>query len=396
MRVLAALEDFVAALEHHTKGKTEYGKNMQFAVSRTSVDALLPRELFAYPIFPFDESGNAVPPDGSEQRPMVLAINGAHPESVQVSSLLSSILSTLHRQSMLEAVRTRRKEFGPGFVALTDESDRSAGEEAERLIRASRSAGHVGPIVERLLNFGWDLSFGYRRAVRQDVHESRAAMRFFGTAYNELQSVRDAIDKVSYQMVGGGWRLEGGDEEVRTFLESHLRSMNVSQIIAQFTRDTQLLGTGCAVFTSAPNVRMRLIKPTELLIEGWTRGSDYGTAIEERSGHSWPLSEVMIQRGVAQEDSPYGLSVLEPAMPSIDTILRMRRTAAELQEMKEKIASGAATGPTLEEMQSSIDTAEETKAAAENSLERLFRFPDTQLELYRSDLYLPGQERWVP
>lgn len=394
MRILAALEDFVAEIDHRAKAKAKYGKSMQFVVAKTSVDALLPRELFAYPIFPFDESGNVVHPDGSEQRPLFLSINRDHPGSVQVSSLLSSILSTLHRQSMLEAVRTGRREFGPGFVALTDESDRSAGEEAERLIRASRSAGHVGPIVERMLNFGWDLSFDYRQAVRKDLHESRAAMRFFGAAYNELRSVRDAIDKVSYNMVGGGWRLAGGGEEVRTFLESHLRSMNLSQVIAQFTRDTQLLGTGCAVFTSAPNVRMKLVKPTELIIRDWIQGSDDGVVLEERSGNSWPLSEVMLQRGVAQEGSPYGLSVLEPAMPSIDTILRMKRISTELEEMREKIATGAATGPPLEDVRSRIDTAEETRAAAESNLERLFRFPETELELDRSGLYLPGQERW--
>lgn len=396
MRILAELDDFVAELDRRTRVKAGCDKNMRFAVAKTSVDALLPRDLFAYAVFLFDESGNAVFPDGSEQRPMFFAINRDQPGSVQVNSFLSSVLSTLHRQSMLEAVKTGRREFGPGFVALTDESDKSAREETERLVKASRSTGHIGPIVERLLNFGWNLSFEYRWAVREGVNEVRTAMRFFGRAYNELESVRDAIDKVAYTMVSGGWRLKGGSEEVRTFLQSRLRGMNLSQVIAQFTRDAQLLGTGCAVFTSAPNVRMRLLKPTEVLIRDWTPGSDNGTVLEERSGHSWALSEAMLQRGVEQEGSPYGLSVLEPAMQSVDTIFRMERASAELQEMKEKIASGAATGPTPMEVQSRIDVAEEGKAAAESNLERLFWFPETRLELDRSGLYLPGQERWVP
>lgn len=396
MRILTKLEDFVAELDHRTKAKAVRNKNMRFAVAKTSVDALLPRDLFAYAVFQFDGSGNAVFPDGSEQRPMFFAINRDQPGNVQVNSFLSSVLSTLHRQSILEAVKTGRREFGPGFVALADESDKSAREETERLIKASRSTGHVGPIVERLLNFGWDLSVEYRQAIRKDLGEVRAAMRFFGAAYNELESVRDAIDKAAYAMVGGGWRLEGGSEEIRTFLQSRLRGMNVSQVIAQFTRDAQLLGTGCAVFTSAPNVRMRLIKPTEILIRDWGPGSDNGTVHEERSGHSWPLSEVMLQRGVQQEGSPYGLSVLEPAMQFIDTMFRMERASAELQEIKEKIASGATTGPTLIQIQPRIDAAEEAKAAAESNLERLFWFPDSRLELDRLGLYLPGQERWVP
>ncbi len=104
----------------------------------------------------------------------------------------------------------------------------------------------------------------------------------------------------------------------------------------------------------------------------------------------------MLDRGVVQEGSPYGLSVLEPAMPALYTILHMKHTSAELCEMKKKIEEGNAKKPTAEEVQFRIDVAEEARFAAEEKLRLMFRFPEEALPLDRSGLYLPGQERWTP
>lgn len=395
--VLTSLEDFMKELDRRASTSPRQSKDMHFAVARTSVDALLPQDLFAYAVYHFDEAGQAVPPDGSEQRPILFAINGDQPGGVQVNAFLSSVLSTLHRQSVLESVRTDRTELAPGFSTRVGELDESARAESERLIRASHVAGHVGPIVERLTNFGWNLKFKFRVTLREGLDDVRAAMRFFGAAYNEFEAVRDVIDKFAYTVAGAGWHVVGGvSEEVRTFLESRLRSMNMAQMLAQLTRDAQLLGTGCMVFTTSSDVAARLIKPTRMKVEGWSPSSSDGRVIDEATGRSWELSEALLDRGVNQENSPYGLSILEPAMPSIYAIQSMERVVAQLQEMKRKVEKSNVRKPSAKDIQARIEVAEEGRVAAERSLKRLFWFRNAPLRLDRSELYLPGQELWTP
>lgn len=390
---LVDLELFIEELSRYTYG---HNGTLHFAAARVALDPLFPIDLFAYIVCTFDQQGGIVYPDGSEQRPIFFAVNRQRSGAEQVTTFLSLVLSALSRQPMLSSAMSGESKLDSGFSMRIDEIDRAMRDEAERLLRASQAAGSIEPITQRLESFGLDIKFEYRQAVRSNLSEIRAVMRFAREAYNELDIVRDAVDKMAAMVVSTGPRLVGtGSEAIRVFGERRLTGMGVPNLIAQWFRDAELFGTSGLVFDYKVDVAGRLIRPDKMRVEG------HGLAqrvFDELLSESWPLFEsseppdatIVLQRGVEQDGSPYGLSILEPSLATIHKLLTSERVTKDI------ITLTATHNRPDREAGRILLVADEARRSAEAALERLFWFPNTQLNVKQTELYFPGWELWNP
>lgn len=391
--ILSVLEAFVLELNQHEYGS---GETVHIAATRVAIDPILPLDLFAYGVCRFDEQNDLMVPDGSEEHPMLFAVNRRRAGVEQVQSFLSLVLSALYRLPKIRALMAGTGKLGPGLQKQIAAAHESAREESDRLLRAAQSAGNMQPITNRLRHFGQKLRFEHQQAVRPNLQEVRAAMRFCRDAYNELEAVRNAIDNVTSLLIGAGPRLVGGGSElVRTFAERRLTGMGITQMTTQSFRDMELFGTSCIVIGHDVDVSVRLIRPDKIRIE--RRGpTEY--VIDESTNESWPTSgtspstrgNVVVMRGIEQDHSPYGLSVLDPILPTVYAILTAKHATDNLIRL-----TTAHDRPDADAARSML-AADEARKAAEAELERLLRFPTMELDVERGETYFPGWDLWKP
>lgn len=348
---------------------------------------LLNSELYCFHVFEFGDNSEPIHTSGSMEHPFTYGIRETLGDSAQAHAAFTMTLELLHR---LYGPTSEHTEIQAATQVITPSEDSvlSANAEADRIYRRISVFNDTAELAILLAEFNVNVHLLIGENVRSDGSDWRKSASFLLWAYNNRPGVRNIIDRITYGTIGGGFSLSSPHEAARRFLERQLAGMQITRITAQSIRDAHLFGTSCIIFSASSGLSIRLIRPTALDISGtgnMIRISDLD------SGETWPLESdhVALIPGISQRSSHFGLSVLEPALTTLVTIYRLSSIISEIINKSED-----AHYTFVQRSEGLLKLADSHIQAAERRLGTLFSFPIESLPLDRTDLYLPGWERF--
>ena len=376
---LGMMSDTLASLFHSTR------KDVWVKFVPTEVFPLLNRELHCYHVLEFAESGVPIYANNSPEHPFVYGIRETLDDVTQARTALAMVLELLHR---LYDSNTANTELQSTVEAISPREDPvlSSSTDAERIFRRLSVFNDTSELDALLARMSVNVHLQIGVNIRSVGSDWRNAATFFSRAYNERARVRDIIDRITYGVIGGGFRLSVPSEMARRFLERRLAGMLITRITAQSIRDSHLFGTSCFVIDSNSDLSIRLIRPSSLDIR--CEGGNVCIA-DIVTGEKWQLENqnVAVMTGISQHSSYFGLSVLEPALATLVTIFRLSSIINEIVDRADITDYSFVHQSAL-----TLRLADSHIQMAERRLETLFSFPLDSLPLDRTDLYLPGWE----
>ena len=172
---------------------------------------------------------------------------------------------------------------------------------------------------------GWDLVMSYQGdplPTREDVVSRHGVLK---DAYNSIDEVRLLVDRfVSFFGRQDRFRVAGASDPHRAYLQGSSGVMHTSEYLSHLTRDAEVLGNGFATFHTTPSPAMSLQDPSS--VEVTAEASFW--KIESSSSRVPIVDHTLHLRGIAQMNSEYGISMLEPLVASYE-ILRTTLRARE-------------------------------------------------------------------
>jgi hypothetical protein len=314
------------------------------------------------------------------------AIVANHAVEVQRESALLFLYQLVSRQEAIARMRSARDPEIHTIDTVTMEADQEAKQEFQDRIstgwqNAARSIAH------RALACGQTLSVRYEvdpLPTRLDVVRRMPALR---SAYNDIPIARDAVDKKVSLVGGHDPRISGGSltQGEMNQLQRHVASLGIRQWVSQTLRDADVCGNGYLAGGAASLPALYNLRPEEVEIIG---PGDFRVlrdgASERVQGH---VSHLV---GIAQFESPYGISMLEPVLAEY----RTRRIFLDVSQFADTVIaerppeSGEATWA-----RRALELASRSLAASDERLDRLLWYPREWLPDAREGLYFPGQER---
>ena len=374
---IADLLQTVNDAEPHIKGLDEQAVcicNVRFAPGT-------PYELYGFHINEFDVDDEFLDPrrEGGEVR-FAVVVN--HTTEVQVEVVLGFLFELVERGRVVEAAQRR------GDVTQIDleaqEGDKRAGEELlDRMRFGWREAAKR--VAQLAAEEGLRLRLRYQRDVFHEREELVNRMPALRNVYNELDSVRRAVDN-TVSMVGGSYphlRFPGAPAQARELVQAHLAIFGLRQFQNQSMRDAEVCGNGYMSFAAGAEVAPRCLRPEDVLV------TESGGFAELGPDGPLPLEGVLHLRGLEQIDSPYGMSVLEPHVFAL-TEARIARESRRLAELA--LARRDLPEEILLEAPQKIEQADRWEAAIEERLTRILGFTRDSLPQAKSELYFPGQK----
>ncbi len=201
--------------------------------------------------------------------------------------------------------------------------------------------------------------------------------------YNEIGDLRTVVDRVVSMVGGSGNRVMGGAGAVRDWLQWQSESLHWREYQNQTMRDAQVLGNGYMAFATEPTPTTYCLRPDRVTKLG---PDSYSLQPDDRLlSHN-----VMHLRGIDQLESPYGLSALEPVMPSYVTQQMIAAAAVSAEEM---LAAGTIAGTEAEPWaRGVIELRSRTEAAFTDTLQDMFFLPLQHWTFEAGDLYFAGQD----
>ncbi len=384
---LETLEALIAAIN---TGPNQATKHLHLQVVKTDVFPFLPKELFGFPVYEFSENGQPLYPNGTENSPIVFAINSSLTHKDQISTLVSLVLSTIYRHNNKGDSPTERWSLASSLHEESESIDRKAKSVTDKILFQAFRERSVRPVIQQFQENGYNVDIAMKYDVRATRESWLGAMRHFSMVYNTIPAVRDVVDRIVYTTFGRGSKISAPNEYVRRFTEQRHTGMDLQHIATQLMRDAMLFGTSCMVIAADTDVDVRLIRPDHLRL---ARVHGTPCVTDEISNQTWSLESdsVHVMRGVEQHDSLYGISILEPIVPVLCRLLVLKKAISALADPPtslpwEEIAN---TGDLL----LIIDS---LKADTEKTLEKMFQFSISQFSLDRGDLYFPGWDLWNP
>jgi hypothetical protein len=375
-----ALEALAALVNDAARG----GKGHQrLAVCLSSVNYAVgtPFQLFAFHVNDVDEQGVFIDPrsPGSEVR-LALIVN--HPVEVQVESALGFLFELIERGKAVTAAQQSddlseidRQTAAGDKRAAAEFLDRMRFGWQEAARRVAQYAGEEGLRLE----------VRYQRDVFTERDQLVRRMPALRRAYNQLDSVRRAVDNM-VSMVGGGHpqvRFPGAPTELRELLQSNFALSGLRHFQNQAMRDAEVYGNGYLVMGENSELAIRCLRPEDVEIG---TGGDF---FELHGGGRRLLSNVLHLRGLDQFDSPYGMSTLEPFLFAADQV----RVFEESRELyKRALGDPGAPSQTRAQAPAMIELSERSIEGIETRLSQLLSYSRDRLPAARKDIYFPGQE----
>jgi hypothetical protein len=168
-------------------------------------------------------------------------------------------------------------------------------------------------------------------------------------------------------------------------VQRHIASLGIRQWVSQTLRDADVCGNGYLVSGGASLPTLYNLRPEDVEIIG---PGDFRVL---RSGASERvMGNVSHLVGIAQFESSYGISMLEPVLAEY----RTREIFLTVTQFAEKVIaerpseSGEATWA-----RRALELASRSLAASDERVGRLLWYPREWLRDAREGLYFPGQER---
>lgn len=257
----------------------------------------------------------------------------------------------------------------------------------------------VSEIADRL-RYGWqaaceavrlrceEAGFGLQVRYEPDPVPSRdqivRRMPYLRRIYNELAPVRESIDKIVSLIGGTEPRLVvvGLPLAARERLQQHAALSNVRRYMNQATRDSLVVGNGYLAFRQDEPFAAYNLRPDHVLFVDGRFQLVQGNAVEPIEDHVAHL------RGIDQTRSPYGLSLLEVFIESLqemDVFTHAKRDAETILEHP------SAAAPAREWAERTLQLVARMAKSIEERVQGLLFLPE-RLPAPRKGLYFPEQE----
>lgn len=360
------------------------GQEWHFVFSPVDPDPSWRADLNSFAVFKF-ENGEPIDPDGTEEHPFHFAVNSAMSGRLQVETVAASLLATLRRQ---KAVASFQAAGGltdlPAQVAAADQTSR----EESSSLSALLLAGETDAVANLLALYGRTLRFSWRPHWVDDHASFAARLPFLARAYNEIESVKDAVDRVVSATVGSGGRMSSASEMARREAERMSIQGMIWRYMSHSIRDAELAGLG-AVSMSVNGVspRIRLVRPS--LVRVGRERADV-EEWDEREKRWEPVPNAFYLPGAAQRAGGFPLSALEPMIPSIRTYFVMKSVVDEISRFE---ASGDDRAALLSEQRA---VAEGLLGVGLQGLADMLKPVMDVFPSPRPGLYFRGYETWRP
>lgn len=371
----------IGVLEEVAEAITMPGGGRALNVCFTSVALMpgLPFQLYGFPLQEVDDAGRVVTDVAEHEIRYAFVAN--QPVDLQRESAISGLFQLLGRHDVVTKALTDQMPFSelPNRATVMDgESLKTASSElrgnwrdAVKSLQAAAAASGVALRVRYQTD-------PFPR--HQDVVRRYGALR---RAYNEIAPAREAVDRASGMLGAAPWQIVGGgDEKMRLQVQERLESLQISRFIAQAFRDGYVCGDGY-VNVSGRDVPVRALRPETIEVRD-------GRFIEHSPMGERDITEGTIHcQGMRQLSSPYGVSLLELALPAL-------RAHDHVQWQEQDASRFRRSGLTVSQIRQLEDQARLFAEIRDDTVERLApvlgffreRLPDPP-----RDLYFPGQER---
>lgn len=376
-----AIESLVRASENPTSPN---GRPLRINFCHYRHNHLLSPQLFGFVVHYFDTNGARV--DALENDlPIRYAINLNLPVELQQETALALIAELIFRQKRVDPTGS---DFD--ISAL----DAVVQEENERALSAISDALRFGwrSALETLMSMahseGWDMVLAYQEdplPTRADVVNRHPTLK---RAYNSIDEVRLLVDRFVSLFGGHGrFRIGGGSDESRAYLQGWSGIMHVSEYLSHLTRDSQVLGNGFATFHAVPSPTISVHDPSTVEVVDQETFYLLGEGSERQ-----PIVEHTLHfRGIDQPESEYGMSMLEPLVGSYEALRSV--------EVAWDAASQFANRPNAtEEMVEWADKCERLYqtwfANFQSTIRNMYYLPLQHWDFEPGSLYFSGHDRY--
>lgn len=253
-------------------------------------------------------------PASTEDSPLLYAVVANHPVDVQIQHTISFLARLVGRRVLTSGLSG---DSIKNVDVIGSQIDAQADQEVADLIRlqgwrAAANAVKVRAEASRspLVVHAASPLMTHDQITRQVPIARRI--------YNESPSVRGAIDRLATQFSQGMNSMGGTNAETAGFVRDFLDLGLSRTYTAHLVRDAYVCGNGYLLYGQVPDEDMRLLRPETVSIR------DDGTYLETTASGTLVHRKVMHMTGATQDNSPYGISLLEPFVS-----LQLQREIAE-------------------------------------------------------------------
>lgn len=239
----------------------------------------------------------------SEVEPLVYVVVANHPISTQIDHVMGTLSRILERTDLVQQASQA------GDVSRIDQdaeaADRKADDGITDAIRATGWRQTARTLSERSVAAGRPFHVTFSKTL-MDGSQIRRQVPILRSIYNESTYTRLAIDKLA-ALLSQGMTTRGGGTRVAASFAREFFDLGVSRTyLAHLARDAYVCGNGYLVFGEVPDEDTRLLMPECVEI------IDSSTLKEVLPERTITHKKFIHTRGAEQQDSLYGVSVLEP------------------------------------------------------------------------------------
>jgi hypothetical protein len=353
-------------------------------LSHARASTVLNPKLFAFAVWDFDPDGTPRDPfsSGGEVR---YAIIVNLPVPLQVETSLVFLMQLIHRQLTLTEIRERGEPVSAFNVRIPASDQAARTEILDELHYGWESAAES--IRRKATDAGLSLRVRYEIDLLPDRETLVRRLPNLRRMYNELEIARETVDKIVSMIGGRELRISAprAPAAVSRFLEERLATSSVRYYMNQTIRDSEVCGNGYFLTGDEPaEFTFRGLEPESVVVKG--KDDFYlltPSGLEPVRGH------VLHIKGIEQIESPYGVSLFEPLIP---TFLQSD-IASRAQEFATAFLARGLKGEDRERAEETLEFAREMLSRVEETLGSLLWFPRDHLPSASADLYFQGQER---
>lgn len=344
-------------------------------------DPLLARSLFGFSVYDFDAVGGWIDPFAPGRRlNYAIAVNQSVELQVEVALVFLHQVAFRHRKLM--EMKAAGEQIHLIDVRMAQEDAEAKREVADRLRYGWKAV--VETVQLRMTEAGLSPVVEYTPNLIDDVLQLRRRIPHLRRLYNNIDSVRECVDKLVSMAGRDDPRLAArGSTAVRDWMQQQTQLWRLRFHQNQALRDAEVCGNGFLAFSLREPLGLFNFRSEEMTVDA------AGTWRPDRSISGFDPNDVMHLPGSRQISSGYGVSILEPLLPSLRT-LDVFEAASEFAQhiLEDRQASD-------ENREWAANTQLQTQRVREQTLaavSQILWFPLNHLPKAAENLYFPGHE----
>jgi hypothetical protein len=343
----------------------------------------LPFELFGFHVWEVDDNGELIDPFSAGALRYAIVVN--QPAELQLEVAITFIMELAYRQ------RLNREVVGGDDRLQQIDREASASDRRARLDLAERWRFGWREALEAAVQATNEAGFVVRLHYEPDVFPDRADLNrrlpWLRRVYNDIEAARQAVDK-TVSMIGGREpmvRTSGGLETIRSWTQQRLALLDVRRYMNHATRDGEVCGNGYLVFPGREPFAPYCAAPETVEI------ARNGTFVISNGANEVRTRAVTHVRGIEQLESPYGVSLLEPFVFSVDRARRL----GEARELSQRWLHGTGLASEMRtHLEANLELIDRVLLSTTKDVERMLSFFRDHVPEARERLYLEGHERY--